>query len=188
MSHNDMIAARSQKRKWKAMQSVRSGYSIPEVAKHMGLSERTIREYVRDVNIRQYKVSGSDKKLQFVIDNALTHTAEQLAKELKVTLSTIRNYERFMRRDPMNPRSVVKQCPGCNQLKPWTERHATKNAVLSLCKDCYHDRYVNKVKVEVLEDLDCVLMSPRIRMKHQIEWKHGSFGSLSPGYSAIQYE
>ena len=185
LNRRQEIQARS--RKMKAISSYKTGWTINQIAEHMGLHRKTVSGYIRDVDIKDTpKKEIKQEKLDYIIQRADTHTEEMLRQELNIGVGTLKDYLRFMRKDPKNPRAVAARCPHCNEIKKAEERHQTKAATLSICEECFQKKGIKTREQEI--EIDPVILSARIRMKHQVEWRNGYSGSLSPGYLAMQYE
>jgi hypothetical protein len=140
------------------------------------------------------KVSASN--LRQMIELAPTHSREEIAVILGISPHTAKKMESRMREWPDAPRCCLSICPMCNVRTPPEKRYAMKTSRSLYCVACYTKAHPNSdpqrirtanSKIGVTDPLpnDTMTMSVRRKLKSQIQWSHGSFGSLSPGYSAM---
>ncbi len=198
------MADAAQGRKMKAIQSWHRGYSVTEIAAHMGLSRRTIQDYVRGVERgparpkpKNTKMKVDVSKIKAMIELGQTNTREQVAELLEISPHTAKKYESRVREFPEHRDFVCASiCPSCNRLIPPKERYQRKTSRSLFCVPCYIKAHPNadperirtrNSKIGVTDPLpgDTMTMSVRRKLKSQIPWTHGSFSSLSPAYSGL---
>lgn len=126
-----------------------------------------------------------------LVDNALTKTREEIAQMTGYSPHSLKKYESRMRGYPDFPRSCCTYCPRCERKVAWHERHQKKTSISPYCKACYLVLfpYKDPARKEETEQWragnrdplkkDPALWSPRLKMKHQVEWRHGYVGRES---------